>query len=210
MIQKFEDVNNLLEYIDSDIDCLIFDLDGTIADSMPLHIEAWKEMGQFYGAEITTDMINQFAGSPTSKVIKTLNEAYGWSMEVEYGSKMKSELFANKLDNIDAIAPLEPMWEIAKKYKSKIPICIGTGSGRVNASKTIRLMGAEDFFDYVVTATDVENHKPHPETFLLSAERFNIAPSKCLVFEDGRLGVDAGLAGGMNVVFIPEFEFYTP
>ena len=210
MIEVKYDLAQIIDYINTNIDCLIFDLDGTIADSMPLHIEAWKEMGAYYGAEVTDEMINRFAGSPTSKVIATLNELYDWNIDVEGGAFMKSDLFSKKLDTIDRIAPLEPMWEIAKIYKNKKPICIGTGSGKVNASKTIKLMGAHDFFDVVVTASDVSNHKPHPETFLISAQKTGTYPAKCLVFEDGQLGIDAALAGGMNALFIPSFEYFFP
>jgi beta-phosphoglucomutase family hydrolase len=199
-------LNDLYSFIDEKIDCLIFDLDGTIADTMPLHIEAWIEMGNKYGAQLTADMINTYAGSPTSKVIQILNEEYGWQMEVEEGAAHKSELFSSKLDQVDRIHPLEPIWEIAERYKGIKPLCIGTGSGRANAHKTIRLLGAEGFFDYVVTATDVQNHKPHPETFLLSAHQFNVAPNRCLVFEDGQLGIDAALNAGMHALFYPSFE----
>jgi HAD superfamily hydrolase (TIGR01509 family) len=177
---------------------------------MPLHIEAWKEMGMFYGADITDEMINKYAGSPTNKVIMTLNELYAWQMDAEYGAEMKSRLFSEKLDTKESIGVIESIWEIAQQYKNKIPVCIGTGSGRANATKTIRKIGAEGFFDIVITASDVVNHKPHPDTFLLSANKLNIEPSRCLVFEDGKLGIDAALAGGMNALFIPDYEFYFP
>ena len=203
-------IEELHAFIDDKIDCLIFDLDGTIADTMPIHIAAWIEMGEKYGAGITEEMINRYAGSPTPKVIQILNEEYGWSMLIEEGSAFKSELFAKKLDHLDKIDRIEPMWGIAERYKGQKPICIGTGSGRPNASKTLRLIGAENFFDYVVTATDVNNHKPHPETFLLSAEKFNIPPHRCLVFEDGKLGIDAALTGGMHALFFPSFELSHP
>lgn len=199
-------LTELYTFIDEQIDCLIFDLDGTIADTMPIHIEAWIEMGNKYGAQLTAEMINTYAGSPTSKVIQILNDEYGWQMEVEEGASLKSELFSTKLDKIDRIFPLEPIWEIAERYKGIKPLCIGTGSGRANAHKTIRLMGADGFFDYVVTATDVQNHKPHPETFMLSAQKFNVAPERCLVFEDGQLGIVAAIDGGMNALLYPSFE----
>jgi beta-phosphoglucomutase family hydrolase len=210
MEQSMVKLQDVCDYIDSNIECLIFDLDGTIADTMPLHIEAWKEMGLFYGAAITDEMINRFAGSPTNKVIKILNELNEWQMDAEKGAEMKSRLFSEKLDEKESIGVIESMWKIAQLYKNKLHVCIGTGSDRANATKTISKIGAEGFFDIVVTASDVINHKPHPDTFLLSANKLKVEPSKCLVFEDGKMGIDAALAGGMNALFIPDYEFYFP
>lgn len=203
-------LQQICEFIDLNIECLIFDLDGTIADSMPLHIEAWKEMGLYYGADITDEMINTFTGSPTNKVILSLNQLYNWQIDPSEGAELKSRLFAEKLDQVEHIGIIESTWEIANLYKNKLPICIGTGSGITNATKTIKKIGAEGFFDIIVTASDVVNHKPHPDTFLLSSQKLNIEPSKCLVFEDGKLGIEAALAGGMNAIFIPDYEFYFP
>jgi beta-phosphoglucomutase family hydrolase len=200
----------VLALIESGVKGLIFDLDGTVADSMPLHIKAWKKMGDYYGATITDDMINHYAGSPTNKVIMSLNHDYGFTMDPVEGSKMKSRLFVEMLDEVAHIDPISEVLDIAKKYQGNIPLAIGTGSSRVNALKTIAYMGCEGMFDVVVSATDVQNHKPHPESFLKAAELMGVDSKDCIVFEDGCMGIKAALDGGMIAIEIPSFEIIRP
>jgi beta-phosphoglucomutase family hydrolase len=205
-----ENIQAVIDLIDSSIKGIIFDLDGTIADTMPIHISAWKQMGLHYGADVTDDMINYYAGSPTKKVIMSLNAGYGYKMNPDEGATMKSRLFVEMLDAIAHVNPISEVMSIAKKYKGILPLGIGTGSSRINALKTIKYMGCEGFFDAVVSATDVENHKPHPESFIKAAEQMGVRPQDCIVFEDGGMGIKAALDGGMIAVEVPSFKIIYP
>lgn len=203
------DTNSLIKSIPSHIEALIFDLDGTLADTMPTHIEAWITMGNTFGASITAEMINTYAGSPTPTVIETLNKQYDWSIPIEEGTKMKSALYAQLLEAMTELKSIEKVMEIATHYHGKLPLGIGTGSGRSNANRTINALGVGEMFGAIVTASDVINPKPHHETFTKCADLLGIPYKSCLVFEDGPMGMIAAISGGMSVMTVPYYTIIT-
>jgi HAD superfamily hydrolase (TIGR01509 family) len=95
------------------------------------------------------------------------------------------------------VTPIEPVTALVQKYHGKMPIAVGTGGHREAVEKTLEIIGIREYFDIIVTANDVKNHKPHPETFLRCAELMNLDPSECEVFEDGDLGIEAARRAGM-------------
>lgn len=197
----------IINLIPPTTEALIFDLDGTIADTMPLHVRAWQDAGAAYGVNITHEMIHTYAGSPTSEVIKTLNRVYNWDVPPVEAAQLKSGLFAKYLDELISLDPIPEVLEIANYYYGKLPLGIGTGSGHANATKTLQALGVEDLFDAIVTASDVVNHKPHPETFTKCADLMGVDYTNCVVFEDGPMGMIAALRGGMQVITVPTYLF---
>jgi len=192
------------------IEGLIFDLDGTLADTMPLHLEAWTTVGRYYDVEITDQMIIDRAGTPTIQVIEQLNHLYHWNIEpIEFRLK-KNEVYTDLKNAAGKIRPITEVLDLARDYKGILPMSIGTGSIRKNADAAIDDLGIEGWFQIVVTAEDVIAHKPHPDTFLKCATYMNIHPSKCLVYEDGEMGIQAALSGGMSVVNIQTKEIFHP
>ncbi len=186
------------------IQALIFDLDGTLADTLPVHLAAWKVAGEKNGVPITEEMIMARTGMPTVRVAAALNEAYGWNLEPAKVKADKDIAYAGFKPTI-GVKAIEPVFQVAQAYRGKLPMAVGTGSSRGSAEDTLNTLGIRDWFGAIVTANDVENHKPHPDTFLRCAELLGVAPEVCLVFEDGPYGIQAGELAGMTVVDVRPF-----
>jgi beta-phosphoglucomutase family hydrolase len=175
---------------------LIFDLDGTLADTMPYHFKSWKIACRRFGADIDTAFLRKHTGTP------------GWIIAHEIiklcklnGSVTVDQIMNEKLNEFykdqHLVKPIMPVVEIAKKYHGRLPMAVGTGGHREAVERTLEITGLRKYFDIVVTANDVENYKPHPETFLKCSEEMNIEPEFIEVFEDGELGIEAALTAGM-------------
>lgn len=194
----------------SNIKGLIFDLDGTLADTMPMHIDAWIKAGEHYGVHITSKMIVDRAGTPTIEVVQQLNQAFNWSLNPLAFRKVKTEVYLKLKKARGKIQPIREVVDIASTYKGVLPMAIGTGSIRSNATIAIQELAIGDWFKGVITAEDVIHPKPHPETFLKCASIIGIDPKNCLVYEDGIMGIEAALAGGMTAVNIQTLELFEP
>jgi len=177
---------------------LIFDLDGTLADTMGMHIESWELAGQFFGAEITAKMINDYAGIPTLQLIELFNKEYGWSLDPIEFRKEKNKLYLDIKAKSGGIKAIQHMVDYAESQRGIRPMAIGTGSIRTNAIYAVDALGIADWFVTLITADDVINPKPHPETFEKGAEAMGLSPTVCHVFEDSNIGIKAALDGGMS------------
>ncbi|TAH25816.1 MAG: HAD family hydrolase [Cytophagales bacterium] len=173
---------------------LIFDLDGTLADTMPNHYKAWSEVANFNGFHFPEDLFYKLAGIPTFKIVDMLNEMFDKKMDPEETHEQKENAF---LKLIHTIQPIQPVLNLAINYFGKIPMSVGTGGVPDVAALTLQAINAESYFDIIVTARDVKNFKPAPDTFLRCAELMNVNPEECEVFEDSPLGLEAAIKAGM-------------
>lgn len=180
-------------------DALIFDLDGTLVDSMPLHLDAWAHTCAEFGIPFKRDQIYQYGGMPTRQIITMLAEQHGLEVDVEAFTQRKIALYMQHIDKVSVFAK---MWELVRHYHGKRAMGIGTGSPRSQADAILRRTGLDAYIKVVVSADDVTHHKPHPDTFLLVAKRLGVNPAHCLVFEDSRIGLEAGKAAGMDTVLV--------
>ena len=194
----------------SSIKGLIFDLDGTLADTMPIHMEAWKRTGDEFDVTITEKMIIDRAGTPTVQVIEQLNDLFGWGIDPFVFRKAKNRNYQSVKESWGPIRPIHHVMEIANTYRSKLPMSIGTGSIRRNAEMALRDLGVSVWFSPVITAEDVLNHKPHPDTFLKCSSLMGIKPGECLVYEDGLMGIKAAVNAGMSAINIQTMEIFSP
>ncbi len=175
---------------------LIFDLDGTLANTMPWHYQAWQKACLHFGINMDTAFLQAHTGAPGWKIAEDIIELNGMTGKIspEEIMQVKLEEFYTIQHNV---TPIEPVTALVQKYHGKMPIAVGTGGHRDAAEKTLEIIGLREYFDIIVTANDVKNHKPHPETFLRCAELMNLDPSECEVFEDGDLGIEAARRAGM-------------
>ncbi|PKQ61092.1 phosphatase [Labilibaculum filiforme] len=180
----------------------IFDLDGTLADTMPLHFEAWTKTAEIMNLEFSIDFLKSCAGMPSSKIIDLLNEKNNRTIDPQKFSDLKEEFFTKEMHKIKEIAAVT---DLVYKYHGKIPMAVGTGGKRNIATETMQLLGLDKYIPILVSADDVENHKPEPDTFLKCAELMGIAPENCQVFEDAILGFQAAEAAGMKVTDVTPF-----
>ena len=177
---------------------LIFDLDGTLADTMPYHFKGWKVACQKFGVEIDTAFLRKHTGSPGWIIADELLKVckLNGSVTIEQIMNEKLTEFYNLQHLVKAITPVV---DIVKKYYGYLPMSIGTGGHREAVERTLKVTDLRKYFDIIITANDVENFKPHPETFLRCAEMMNVEPEYIEVFEDAELGIEAAIAAGMTV-----------
>ena len=184
-------------------DALIFDMDGTLVDSMPLHLDAWALTSAEFGLPFDRVQLNEYGGIPTRKIVAILAEQHGLSIDIEAFARRKIALY---MEQIDKAGVFPQMWELVRQHHGKVPMGIGTGSPRNQAERILRSTGLDAYISVLVSADDVTNHKPHPDTFLRVAEQLGANPANCLVFEDTRIGIQAGKAAGMATVLATEGE----
>ncbi|HSQ47635.1 MAG TPA: beta-phosphoglucomutase family hydrolase [Lutibacter sp.] len=181
---------------------LIFDLDGTIANTMPNHFRSWRKAVLPYGIDFNAALFLQLTGMPRAATIEKLNEMFGTKMNPDIVGKVKEEHFKTLVDLTEEI---EVVADVIRKYHNILPMSIGTGSTKNGAKKTLEVIGFENYFDIVISADDIINHKPHPETFLKCAELMGVKPQDCVVFEDGILGMNAAEEAGMMVIDVNDY-----
>lgn len=181
---------------------LIFDLDGTLADTMPVHYKACQIVCNKYGFDFPEDFFYAEAGKPTLAVFELLMKKLGKDLD---GSLLGIEKETVFLSLIQEVKPLDLIAEIAVFNKGKVPMAIGSGGQRRSVDLTLEAIGMANYFDVIVSCDDVKKFKPNPETFIKAATQMNVAPKDCLVFEDGDLGIDAARDGGMMVVDVRQF-----
>ena len=178
----------------------LFDMDGTIADSMPLHYIAWKQALAEYGCPLfPEDVFYSWGGMPVREIVATLNRRHGLTMPVEELAHRKEGLYYELLPRLTAVP--EVLEQIEEAHK-RIPFAVVSGSTRESVTKSLDVLGLSDKFDVLVCAGDYKNAKPDPEPFLLAAQKLNVPPASCLVFEDTAMGIQAATAAGMQSVRI--------
>lgn len=173
---------------------LIFDVDGTICDTIPIHFKAFQETAAEYGIEFTAEVFHKVNGVPALQTCMILKEMFNKDFDPEEFARLKEERYAA---NMHLARPIEPVVRIIRQYNGKLPMACGTGGTKLLALRTLEIAGVRDCFEHVVSAEDVVNHKPHPDTFLKASELIGINPSDCQVFEDGQLGLQAARTAGM-------------
>ncbi|WP_440878039.1 beta-phosphoglucomutase family hydrolase [Vibrio natriegens] len=177
----------------------IFDMDGTLLDTMPAHLAAWQATADRFDFPFCQDWFHSLGGMPSFKIVIELNNKHGLSLDPKQVSKFKMETFA-AMELHGEIIPCTNV--VLEEYRGFKKIAVGTGSQRDSAMRLLSHAGLLDKLDTVVTATDVENHKPFPDTFLMAAEQLGLYASGCLVFEDTELGKRAAHAAGMDCVMV--------
>lgn len=184
-------------HVDSKYKGLIFDLDGTLANSMPIHLKAWQKAGAKYGFTYSEKDLNNYAGKSGVEIVHLINEKQSVLLDPDL---VIAEKESNFLDNLHLVKPIDAVFEVFLKNYGSVPMAVGTGSFRRIALQILENIGIKDKVTYLVTADDVEHHKPLPDTFLQCAELINLNPKDCLVFEDAELGFQAAHNAGMDYI----------
>jgi HAD superfamily hydrolase (TIGR01509 family) len=182
----------------------LFDLDGTLIDSMPVHFRAWERALQDVGLTepFDLDYFYSLGGVPTLESAVLFREHYGLSFDEYRLVEDKEHLYLTLLHEVQLI---EPVVAFAQRVAQTHPVAIVTGGGPEIALPALDATGLRPLFPVVITPEDVApgRGKPHPDMFLLAAERLGIEASRCLVFEDAMPGVAAAKAAGMQVTIVP-------
>ena len=189
-------------HVDKKAKGLIFDLDGTIADTMPVHFAVYRDILKNYGVEFTPAIFDTLAGVPAVGTFERLNKMFGLNLDAHEMGHLKEREYEKMMH---LIVPIDPVVEIIHQYHGKLPMAVGTGGYTRLAWKTLHILGLDSYFTILVSSEDVIHHKPHPETFLRCAELMGVEPACCQVFEDGRLGIEAAETAGMMTVNVTEY-----
>lgn len=175
---------------------LLFDLDGTVANSMPVHNRAWMEVFGKDAKFITHEILQEYAGMPSLKLVPKLNERFGLNYDAEILSEKKEKIF---LENLHEVTLIEPVFEVIKKFSHK-PMAIVSGGIRENVAHTLSLLKISHYFSHLVCAGETARGKPHADPFLKAASLLNVDPTQCLVFEDAEPGILGAKKAGMGVI----------
>jgi beta-phosphoglucomutase family hydrolase len=191
-----------LEIPKGDFAGYIFDLDGTLVDTMPLHYRAWDVAMRAVGldAPLDEELFYSLGGVPTKRVAELIAAHYGLTIDPHAVFDHKESLFVELQQDAKII---EPVVEIARRMSLTHPVSIASGGPRVIVHRMLKLTGLAPLFNVVITPEDVEHGKPSPDMFLLAAKRMGVPPEKCLVFEDAEPGMRAAEAAGMQWVRVP-------
>jgi HAD superfamily hydrolase (TIGR01509 family) len=180
------------------ITAAIFDLDGTLADTMPVHYRVWTEIAPRYGIEFPEDRFYSMGGVPTLKIATILAAEQGLNIDPAAVAREKEQTV---LLRVGEVQPIPAVVEIARRYREAgRPIAIASGGSRAMVERTLRQIGLYDWFPVIVTAEDTTRHKPEPDVFLEAARRLGVPPANCTVYEDTDLGLEAARRAGMRAV----------
>jgi HAD superfamily hydrolase (TIGR01509 family) len=189
-----------LDLPSGDFDAYIFDCDGTLADTMPTHYKAWLTALGDHASDFPEAMFYELGGVPTARIVEILNERHNYHLPVEETVTHKESLF---LEMSHEIAAIEPVIALARQYYGQKPLAVASGGHRRIVMNTLRALGIAELFQAIVCSEDYQRGKPSPDPFLEAALRLNVAPERCLVFEDTATGIAAATAAGMRSVLVP-------
>ena len=183
-----------------DFKAYLFDCDGTVVDSMPLHYLAWRRALDAHGVDFPEELFYEWGGKPVEQILYDLSRAQGIPIPIQETADIKESYFHEALPQLTVVA--EVLEHIDESH-GRIPFAIVSGGGRASVIRSLEQFHLLDRFETLVCAEDYALPKPNPEPYLIAAERLGIAPADCLVFEDTDLGVNAAKAAGMSWVKVP-------
>lgn len=188
-------------------DGYIFDLDGTLVDTMPVHYRSWETALRHEGlaGNLDEDYFYALGGVPSIQVAELMAAKHGLKIACSTGvAERKEDIYREQLAEA-MVSPIDPVVSFARRVALTHPVAIATGGTPDVAFPSLKAVGLDDLFKVVVTPLDVApgRGKPHPDMFLEAARRIGVKPEKCLVFEDAEPGVRAARAAGMQVVRVP-------
>jgi HAD superfamily hydrolase (TIGR01509 family) len=179
---------------------LVFDCDGTLADTMPIHYVAWRAMLAEHGLVLTEEQFYAQAGMASVASIVSLAAEQGVPLADGQAITMAADKERRYLASLDEVRPIASVVAIAQRHRGTMPMAVASGAERYVLEHTLRTIDVLHWMDAIVAADDTERHKPHPDPFLEAARRLGVEPEACTVFEDADLGIEAARSAGMHVV----------
>ncbi len=183
-----------MDAIPDGIEALIFDCDGTLVDTMPAHYEAWCRALEVVGIEFTKERFYALAGVPTVTIVELLAREQGITCDAVATAHDKDRRFLPLIDHVVAI---ERVVAIARREHGRRKLAVASGGFANVVRRTLDVVGITPLFEAIVTAEDVTRGKPAPDAFLRAAELLAVEPTRCVVYEDADLGLQAARAAGM-------------
>jgi len=176
---------------------LIFDCDGTLADTMPLHWRAWQEVARRYQLHFPEDRFYALGGVPSRDILKMLSQEQGRPLDPIVASREKEALY---LPTVPQVQPVREVVSIAREHYGILPMAVASGGLLAHINEVLTHLGIHQLFQAIVTSEDVKNQKPAPDIFLEAARRLGVPPQFCRAYEDTDLGMQAIRSAGMDAV----------
>ena len=184
-------------------DALLFDCDGTLADTMPAHYRAWLHVTAAHGIAFDESRFYGLGGRPTRDILATLAHEAGLDLDLDHGVQQKEAAFLAQLDRVAAI---DPVVDVVRRSRGLVPMAVVTGGHRAVCTRILEHVGIAAAFDTLVASEDTDRHKPEPEPFLEAARRLGARPQRCVVWEDSDLGIEAARRAGMEWIDVRSFH----
>jgi HAD superfamily hydrolase (TIGR01509 family) len=173
---------------------LIFDCDGTLVDTLPLHYAAWGETFAERGLTCPLEFLLRHNGKPTDLIVALYNIEFNQAIDIRQFTRDKERRTYVRLDQA---RPLAPVAAVARRYYGHLPMAVASGSTRANVERALQAAGLWELFPVALTADDGLPPKPAPDLFLEAARRIAVEPRYCQVFEDADSGLEAARRAGM-------------
>jgi beta-phosphoglucomutase-like phosphatase (HAD superfamily) len=180
---------------------IIFDCDGTLADTMPLHWQAWQIIARRHRFSFTEDRFYSLGGIPSRDILKVLSAEQSLPIDPLAVAREKE---AEYLPLIAQVEPINTVVVVARENYGRIPLAVASGGTKRSIGTVLDHLGIRHLFQEVVTSEDVVNQKPAPDIFLEAARRLGVPPQFCRAYEDTDLGMRAIRAAGMEAVDVRE------
>ena len=202
-LQDQQGATIVADKISTNYEAYLYDCDGTLASTMTPHKAAWVQEIKNHGFDLSPSLIDELAGMPAIQTVEVMNQRFGWGLDPAHVAKSKEQLFLSQYVHLARPIPLivdhlKSMAALGKK------IAVVSGGRTKVVLQTLQILGVSDLVHVVICAEDVKIGKPHPEPFLLAAEKLGVAPSQCLVFEDAEFGIQSAKAAGMDWIRVTE------
>ena len=182
--------------VSNEAKALIFDMDGTLVDTMAVHWQAWRETMVPYDIDMTKELFDRIGGRTSPDIVTFLEGEFGRSLPGEEIAMAKDQAFVR---HAPLIQPIGAIVDIVHRYRGELPIGVATNEQFGISNIVLRSTGLAPLFQTLVTSDEVERPKPAPDVFLECAARLAVPPAQCQVFEDSVWGIEAATAAGMMV-----------
>lgn len=176
---------------------LIFDCDGTLADTMPLHWQAWQAIQERHRFHFPEDRFYSLGGVPSRDILAMLKAEQKLELNPIAVALEKEETYLEKLADVE---PIHAVVEIARAHHGKLPMAVASGGTRRVIQLVLQHLHIHHLFQTVVTSEDVQRQKPAPDIFLEAARRLGVPPQLCRAYEDTDLGMTAIRSAGMEAI----------
>lgn len=180
---------------------LIFDCDGTLAHTIPTHIQAWLATLRPLGVDLSQEWLYDRRGMSSLELIETVNQTFGFALDANVVNPARKKYF---LDLLHQVVEIEAVADVARSHYGRVPLAVASGGDIRVVEPTLKAIGLYSLFDAIVTVNDVERGKPAPDIFLLAADRMGVTPTDCIVYEDSDAGLEAAQRAGMRAIDVRE------
>lgn len=186
-------------------EALIFDWDGTLADSQEANYQALAKTINDHGGTVPRDWFDARTGISAEEVVRLLISEFRYELDTDVDSIVE-EREQRYLEQLGSVREISSVLQVARRYKGRLPMAVASGASRRTVLATMNALGISSIFGTVLTREDVKRGKPAPDLFLLAAARLKVPPSGCLVYEDSDEGILAAREARMRTIDVRPYR----